>query len=137
MKDHILSRYKSDFVNTLQSVSGKTTFETSSIEISDPDDFYWTTSETRASESTDQDEFCIGQTDITKSVENSDEDEFCLRNSMTILTENVENSDSDEFSFDGATNTTFTVELSDPDEFSTSSKIIPYTGEDFDEFLLI
>lgn len=137
MQVHILSRYKSDFTNTLKSVLGRTTFETSSIEISDPDEFYGITSETRASENTDEDEFCLGMIDITKSVENSAEDEFHLRNSMTILTENVENSDSDEFRFEVVTNTTFTVELSDSDEFSMSGKIIPYAGEDFDDFLLI
>ena len=121
MIKHILSKYSEKDIDirkkAVKDTPGKTTYETSTIEISDPDEF-----------------FDMGSTLETRTKENSDPDEFVL--GPTILTENVEVSDPDEFEAAGPTKSTFTKEDSDPDEFLVDDAGICSNG-DFDEFLLI
>lgn len=111
---HILSKYseknESNRKKIIGEIPGKTTYETSTIEISDPDEFFdsGSTLETRTKESSDPDEFILGPTDITKSIEATDSDEFVF--GPTVLTENVELSDPDEFVTAGPTKGTFSSE---------------------------
>lgn len=119
MRKHILSNYSEQlFGDNLKNseVLGKTTYETSTVEVSDPD------------------EFRFGPTNLTKTIENTDSDDFTF--GPTMLTEQVENSDPDEFVIMGFTRKTFSKEDSDPDEFlyRFESK---YCENDFDEILLI
>lgn len=98
MKRHILSTY-GDFCEKSRTIDlGKTTYETSTVEVSDPDEFLvmGVTQETRSQESSDPDEFLLGPTNITKSVEATDADEFLLKG-PTKLTFIQENTDEDEF----------------------------------------
>ena len=94
MKKHLLSMYGNFCKNKEIIDLGKTTYETSTIETTDTDEFFAMggTYETRSQENTDPDEFIFGPTSITKSVEATDEDEFIFCG-PTMVTENVENSD--------------------------------------------
>ena len=78
MKKHLLSMYGNFCKNKEIIDLGKTTYETSTIETTDTDEFFAMggTYETRSQENTDPDEFIFGPTSITKSVEATDEDEF-------------------------------------------------------------
>lgn len=118
---HILSKYsekdKDVRKKVVKDTPGKTTYETSTIEISDPDEF-----------------FDMESTLETRTKENSDPDEFVL--GPTLLTENVELSDPDEFVTAGPTKGTFSSEDSDPDEFLVDGAGMCSDG-DFDEVLLI
>ena len=118
MKKHLLSMY-GDFCKNKKMIDlGKTTYETSTVETTDADEFW-----------------SIGVTYETRSQENSDLDEFSFLG-PTYATKSAENSDTDEFFLQGPTNLTFTNENTDEDEFlpdilSVSNNI------DFDEILLI
>lgn len=118
MKKHILSGFADCCVkkNFYSEILGRTTYETSTIEVSDPDEFLGmgSTVETRSTENDDPDEFLLGPTNFTKSIETSDSDEFLF--GPTVITE--------------------TVELSDPDEFIVRNFCNQMDG-DFDELLLI
>lgn len=117
MRKHLLSMY-GDFCKNREMIDlGKTTYETNTIEITDPD------------------EFTFGPTSITKSVEATDEDEFIFCG-PTMVTESVENSDPDEFLLQGPTYLTFTQENTDADEF-LSNVLSDFNNKDFDEILLI
>jgi hypothetical protein len=137
---HILCKYakKNQSVKTMScnENNGKTTYETSTLEVSDPDEFFdsGSTLETRSQESSDADEFVMEATSLTENVESSDADEFMME--TTSLTENVENSDPDEFVCAGPTKGTFSSEDSDPDEFIVSI-LEENVDEDFDEVLLM
>lgn len=137
MKKHLLSMYGNFCKNKEIIDLGKTTYETSTIETTDTDEFFAMggTYETRSQENTDPDEFIFGPTSITKSVEATDEDEFIFCG-PTMVTENVENSDPDEFLLQGPTNLTFTQENTDEDEF-LSDILSDFNNKDFDEILLI
>lgn len=139
MRKHILSNYSEQlFGDNLKNseVLGKTTYETSTVEVSDHDEFIniGSTMETRVKEDSDPDEFRFGPTNLTKTIENTDSDDFTF--GPTMLTEQVENSDPDEFVIMGFTRKTFSKEDSDPDEFlyRFESK---FCENDFDEILLI
>lgn len=139
MKKHILSQYSekiSDAYLEGLDTLGKTTYETSTVEISDPDEFVVTgnTIETRVKEDSDPDEFRLESTSLIKTLENADSDEFMI--GPTMLTEQVENSDPDEFVVMGPTKGTFSKEDSDPDEFMCGF-FNSYYNQDFDELLLI
>ncbi len=118
---HILSKYsekeKYDRQKVVNKNPGETTYETSTIEISDPDEFFGmeSTLETRTKENSDPDEFVLGP---------------------TVVTENVELSDPDEFVDAGPTKGTFSSEDSDPDEFLVGDVGMCF-DRDFDEVLLI
>lgn len=118
---HVLSKYseknEDNRKKSYGEILGKTTYETSTIEISDSDEF-----------------FGIGSTLETRTKEDSDPDEFVL--GPTTLTENVELSDPDEFVTAGPTNGTFSSEDSDPDEFLVVG-VGMNLDADFDEVLLI
>ena len=78
MKKHLLSMY-GDFCKNKKVVDlGKTTYETSTVETTDADEFLAIggTYETRSQEISDPDEYTLGPTSITKSVEATDEDEY-------------------------------------------------------------
>ena len=132
MKKHLLSMYGNFCKNKEIIDLGKTTYETSTIETTDTDEFFAMggTYETRSQENTDPDEFIFGPTSITKSVEATDEDEFIFCG-PTMVTENVENSDPDEFLLQGPTNLTFTQENTDEDEF-LSDILSDFNNKDFD-----
>jgi hypothetical protein len=79
MRKHLLSTYgnlcKSEKIKDL----GKTTYETSTVETTDADEFFMIggTYETRSQENSDPDEFLLqGPTNLTFTQENTDEDEF-------------------------------------------------------------
>ena len=117
MKKHLLSMY-GDFCKSKKMIDlGKTTYETSTVETTDADEFFAIggTYETRSQENSDPDEFTFGPTSITKSAEATDEDEFIFCG-PTIATETVESSDADEFL---------------PDVLND------FNNKDFDEILLI
>ena len=117
MKKHILHKYSNNCKYKNAEKSVKTTYETSSIEVSDEDEF-----------------FCVGHTIETRVRETSDPDEFIL--GTTLITETVETSDPDEFVAMGPTNSTFSSEDTDLDEFFAGC-IQNYNIGDFDEILLI
>lgn len=129
LKKHILSKYGSTY--NLQkvemfpiNVNGITTYETSTVEISDTDEKIVSgTKETRNIENSDAD-MVFGSTELTKSIELSDADEIVesekhlyRANKGTSLTETIEVSDQDEYVCGEKTQTTFVVETSDADEF--------------------
>ena len=119
MRKHILSIYADKIFDANDGkldFFGKTTYETSTVEVSDPD------------------EFGCGPTNLTKTLENTDADEFCF--GPTMVTEQVENSDWDEIMDMGPTNSTFSKEDSDYDEFGYEF-VNCSCEEDFDEFLLL
>lgn len=118
MKKHLLSMY-GDFCKNKKMIDlGKTTYETSTVETTDADEF-----------------FAIGGTYETRSQEDSDPDEF-ISCGPTMVTENVESSDPDEFLLQGPTKITFTQENTDEDEF-LSDVLSDFHNKDFDEILLI
>lgn len=118
MKKHLLNLYGDFCENITMTDSGKTTYETSTVEITDSDEF-----------------LVLGGTYETRSQENSDPDEFIFCG-PTMLTENVENSDADEFLLQGPTKLTFTQENADADEFLPDI-LSDCNNIDFDEILLI
>lgn len=77
LKKHVLSQYASVIGKTIIS---KKTFNTDSIEVSDPDEFKLSgpTQITKTIESSDPDEMYMGPTKNTYTLEASDEDEFLL-----------------------------------------------------------
>lgn len=118
MKKHILSTYgELRKISTMVDL-GKTTYETSTVEVSNQDEF-----------------MMIGATQETRGQENSDPDEFFYCG-PTMLTESAENSDSDEFLLEGHTKQTFTQENTDEDEFLTVCLNDNYLS-DFDDILLL
>ena len=118
MKKHLLSMYGYFCKNKKIIDLGKTTYETSTVETTDVDEF-----------------FAIGGTYETRSQEDSDPDEF-ISCGPTMVTENVESSDPDEFLLQGPTKITFTQENTDEDEF-LSDVLSDFHNKDFDEILLI
>lgn len=118
MKKHILSTYGELYKMNIKVDLGKTTYETSTVEVSDQDEF-----------------MMMGVTQETRSQENSDPDEF-FYSGPTMLTESVENSDADEFLLEGPTTKTFSQENTDEDEFSPYCLNGNYLS-DFDDILLV
>lgn len=103
LRKHVLSNYAE--VTRLNSYELKnkkdtTSYETSTIESSDDDEF-------------------IGSTIITELIEVSDPDSL-FRSEGTIETRNIETSDPDQFNMSEGTWLTFEEENSDPDEFYIS-----------------
>lgn len=94
MKKHLLSMYGNFCKNKEIIDLGKTTYETSTIETTDTDEFFAMggTYETRSQENTDPDEFLLqGPTNLTFTQENTDEDEF-----LSDILSDFNNKDFDE-----------------------------------------
>lgn len=111
LRKHILSKFNESYNVKIEKnvVKGKTTFETNTIEISDPDEFVLeaSTKETRTIEISDPDEMIMGPTRITKTLEATDADEF-----INIMAGN----NKCNLELNGPTKITETIEISDPDE---------------------
>ena len=94
MKKHLLSMYGNFCKNKEIIDLGKTTYETSTIETTDTDEFFAMggTYETRSQENTDPEEFLLqGPTNLTFTQENTDEDEF-----LSDILSDFNNKDFDE-----------------------------------------
>ena len=160
LRKHILSNYTT--VSNMGMIS-KTTIDTASNEVSDPDEFRvdckGPTMLTESGETTDLDELILGNTQINKAIESSDSaffafgeptglthaiedsdpDEFIVSGKTTYETNTIEISDPDEFKMVGITMETRTIETSDPDELYMGPTKQTFTVEasDEDEFLLM
>lgn len=110
LRKHILSKVNENYNIKVEknTIKGKTTFETNTIEVSDADEFILgsRTEETRTIEISDTDE-TIGTTKITKILEATDADEF-----INVMVEN----NKFNLKLNGPTKLTETIEVSDPDE---------------------
>ena len=102
MKKHILSNYIKA-VKYSSSMSKESTYLTSTIETSDPDEFVFMSVGGNT----------IPDRTITHSIETTDPDDFIT--DSTLESRQIETSDPD-FYYD-TTQTTFILEKSDPDEF--------------------